>query len=46
LIDEEIHFSASEWKLFEIRHENGYNLYDERYNEWLRVAHPENAFGK
>ena len=34
-------FTAEQIALFERRYEEGYNLYDPKYNEWLHFFHPE-----
>ena len=37
---EVVTFSAEEEKLYSRRFENGYDLYDPRYNQWLGIHHP------
>jgi hypothetical protein len=37
------HFSAEEEKKFQTRYENGYDLPDERYLQWLKKRHPSSA---
>ena len=36
-------FSAEEEKKFQRRYENGYDLPDERYSQWLQKCHPSSA---
>ena len=38
-----VNFSAEEEKKFRTRYENGYDLPDERYSQWLQKHHPSSA---
>ena len=34
-------FSVEEEMQYSVRFEEGYNLYDERYESWLKINHPD-----
>lgn len=40
---EVVNFSVEEERLYSRRYENGYDLHDERYLEWLDLNHPKEA---
>ena len=36
-------FSQEQIDLFEKRYEEGYNIFDTDYNEWLQLTHPDSV---